>query len=603
MGLLQKAVETYDAHSNLVGVIRADHQPLAPICHLITNAAIEVTIDEQGTIVDASLVDKADAKTIIPVTEESAGRTSAPCAHPLCEQVGYLSGMNEYKFQLYIQQLSAWAGSRFQHPMLGPILTYVQHRSLLKDLMAYGIPEPGEKQLIRWRVVGIGGQSGACWMNRDLFQSFIDWYLDKRKTDVHDTALCMITGKLSAPAYQHPKGIIPINGNAKLISANDSSNFTYRGRFTDEQQAASVSYIASQKAHNALRWLAAEQGARAVFGGRTFLCWNPQGRRVPHIALPFGKPTGGSSTPTDYRSALKRTLEGFQVELPENSGGIVVAAFDAATTGRLALTYYNELRESDFLQRLYAWDLSCCWWGWNSESERYDAVQSPPLWQIVNCAYGTQREEKGRTRLVTDERVLNQQMQRLVSCRIDRTQFPKDILQALVHRASTPQAFDNGVYRQLLLTTCAVIRKYHLDHFKEDVGMALQRDRKDRSYQFGRLLAVLEAAERASFGMDEVRETNAIRLHSIYCRRPLHTAAIVEAQLERAYFPRIRGRRPGLAEYYKKLIGEILTGIEEITPPCEMDRPLEDSYLIGYYHQRNELYKSGNKNETEQEEQ
>ena len=91
----------------------------------------------------------------------------------------------------------------------------------------------------------------------------------------------MVEGKPEPAAVQHPKGIIPVNGNAKLISANDTSGFTYRGRFSEEWQAASVGYMASQKAHNALRWLASDQGVREFSGNRIFLCWNPQGKAIP----------------------------------------------------------------------------------------------------------------------------------------------------------------------------------------------------------------------------------------------------------------------------------------------------------------------------------
>ena len=34
MGLLQRAVETYDANTALIGVYRDGHEPLAPIGHL-----------------------------------------------------------------------------------------------------------------------------------------------------------------------------------------------------------------------------------------------------------------------------------------------------------------------------------------------------------------------------------------------------------------------------------------------------------------------------------------------------------------------------------------------------------------------------------------
>lgn len=600
MGLLQKAVETFDAHGALAGKVEAGHQPLAPIGHMIATANIEITLDENGVLLDAVPVEREDGKTIIPATENSAGRTRAPCAHPLCEQIGYLSGQDEGKYTLYVKKLRAWAESEHSHAMLHPILAYVQKKSLLSDLAAHGIRQLDDKQLIRWRVLGIGEESGLCWTNQSLFLAFQKWYESVEEQKDAKAALCMISGERALPARQHPKGIIPINGNAKLVSSNDDSNFTYRGRFTDDIQALTISYTASQKAHNALRWLAAEQGAQVVFGGRTFLCWNPQGKRIPHPAHPFYSRTTAATavvSPTNYQEELRRTLEGARSELP-TTAGVVIAAFDAATTGRLAVTYYNELLASDFLHRLYAWDSTCCWWGWNRESHRYDAVRAPFLLHIVHAAFGVQRVEKGNARLVVDERVVRQQMQRLLSCRVDGMKFPADIERALVARASRPQAYDTAVYMNLLSITCAVIRKYYYDQKGEELSMTLEKGRADRSYQFGRLLAVLEKVERDTYkDKEENREPNAIRFQSVYCRRPLHTANMIESQLERAYLPRLK---PWQRRAYKDLIGEILEQISSF-PEQELDKALGDTYLIGYYLQRRALYQSKDQQEEENE--
>lgn len=591
MGLLQKAVETYEAHTDFIGVARDGHQPIAPVSHIITNASFEIALDMQGELKGIEEVAKEEAKTVIPATEESAGRTSAPCPHPLCEQVGYLSGENPKKFTMYVEQLQAWADSQFSHPMLCPILTYVKKKTLLQDLAAYHIEKPGEKQLIRWKVLGDNVAILSSWKERSLFQSFIQWYNSVRVRPNDEKTLCMISGETIVPARQHPKGIIPMNGNAKLISANDTSNFTYRGRFTDDQQAVTISYEASQKAHNALRWLAVEQGARIVFGGRTFLCWNPQGKQTCSVILPdfqkfWKKP---ATEPTQYKAELQKTLEGWRDRLPDNSGGVIIAAFDAATTGRLALTYYRELRESDFLQRLHDWDETCCWWAWNPEDRRDNAIQSPPLWHIVNCAFGTQREEKGKVRLVTDDRLMKQQLQRLLSCRVDRAKFPLDLKKAIVDRASMPLGYDPMIRKGMLMVACAVVRKYHYDRNKEELSMTLEEKRADRSYQFGRLLAVLEKVERDTYREDETREPNAIRLQSRYFRRPLHTANLIERQLESAYFPRMKN--PSARIWYRNLIGEIMGNLDGFSR-AELEKPLEDTYLLGYYLQRSELYRS-----------
>lgn len=607
MGLMQKAVETYDCHRDYVGRYRSGHTVLAPVSHIVTRADIEIILNAQGEFLSASAVGKDEAKIVIPATESSAGRTSGVCAHPLCDQLCYLADYHREKHMDYLTKLEKWVQSQDSHPKLRPILTYVRGGSILADLQQCGLVKRNEqgaledegkagKLLVRWRVMGLDdGAPEACWEDTSLMDAFIRFYGLECGND--PKCLCMVTGQEGRRAQQHPKGIIAVNGNAKLISSNDTSNFTYLGRFTSEEQTAQISYEASQKAHNALRWLAAEQGV--VFGGRTFLCWNPQGHKVASIAGAFAHLAKPVHKPTEYRQELQRTLQGYQSQLPQ-SAGVMIAAFDAATSGRLSLTYYNELTGSDFLQRLYDWDNACCWPVNSYERPSISfGIQSPPLLQIVNCAFGTQREEKGKARLITDDRVMRQQMQRLIACRIDRGRFSWDVVEALFHRASSLLAYENSVRGVLLSTVCAVIRKYYLDRFKEEWSMILEPDKRDRSYQFGRLLAVLEKAERDTYRNDESREPNAVRQQSTFCRRPLYAANIIESQLERAYFPKLP---VGYRMFYKKLIGEIMGQIAQF-PEEEWNQPLKETYLMGYYLQRSALYshKDGENDETMEE--
>ena len=102
MGLLQKAVETYESHRIYASENWDSKTMMAPVGHVITRAELEITVDPDGLFVDASAVDRKEPKIIIPATDSSAGRTSAPCAHPLCEQIGYLIPANEKKFNLYL---------------------------------------------------------------------------------------------------------------------------------------------------------------------------------------------------------------------------------------------------------------------------------------------------------------------------------------------------------------------------------------------------------------------------------------------------------------------------------------------------------------------
>ena len=591
MGLLQKAVETYDSHLNYASQNREGQSRMAPVGHIVTRAELEITLDADGKFINARAVDKSEPKIIIPATESSAGRTSAPCAHPLCDQIGYLIPQNEKKFRLYVDQLSDWEASAYTHPKLTAVLNYVKGETILPDLLrcglvkvnAKGLPE-NEKMLVRWNILGDG--INACWLDDSLFRAFTDYYTANHTGEM---ILCMGAGAEKTAADQHPKGIIPINGNAKLISANDSSGFTYRGRFTEEKQAVAIGYEASQKAHNALRWLAQEQGV--ILGGRTFLCWNPQGRLIPQPSYPFMPPAPPIFRPTEYKDSLQKVLNSKKAEL-KLTDGVVLAVFDAATTGRLSLTYYNELQAHDFLERLHDWDASCCW------PHRFDGIKPPTLLQIVNCAFGTQRDKW----LETDDRVLRQQMQRLIACRVDKALIGADIVKALADRASRPMAYDHNIWENILFTACAVIRKYRTDRFKEEWNMALEPEKKDRSYQFGRLLAVMEKAERDTYDSGEDREPNALRLQSIFCQRPLTTAHNLEKQLEKAYFPRLLRKYPNMYIKYKNLMGQIMGIISEF-PQEDWDKPLNATYLMGYYLQRSALYTKKTDNEMEENEQ
>lgn len=593
MGLMQRAVETYDSNEKLVGIYKEGQEPLAPIGHVLTNANIEITLNREGEFVDARMVEKAEPKILIPVTEESNGRTSAPAAHPLCDQLKYVSTLKQKEHALYVEGLQEWEESSFGHPFLKSVLTYVSKGSVITDLEKQGVisandEKNSEKYLVCWRIIGFENEDPACWKNRSLQTAYVQYYLNKisdREKDV-----CMVEGTWTTPAVQHPKGIVSINGNAKLISANDSSGFTYRGRFSEDGEAASVGYVASQKAHNALRWLASEQGVREAVGNRVFLFWSPQGITIP-------KPVSGLRVrdaepirlPSDYRDNLKKIL--YSLKDKESIKGnevAVITAFDAATTGRLAVTYYNEVSVDAFFNRMAEWDSYCCWYRGKF------GIQSPSLMQIVNGAFGVQR---GRF-LETDDRVARQHLQRLLSCKIGGGLIPADIVSALVERASTPLAFDPALWRSIVFTACAAIQKYHHDLNKGGDEMFWDLSKQDRSFQFGRLLAVMEQAEADYYyNSQEDRQTNAIKFMSEYRQRPWFVFERINRQLHQAYLPRIK---PWQAKRYEKLVGEICDILSK-EPEEDLNKALNDNYLMGYELQRNEFFKKqSQENETEE---
>lgn len=161
---------------------------------------------------------------------------------------------------------------------------------------------------------------------------------------------------------------------------------------------------------------------------------------------------------------------------------------------------------------------------------------------------------------------------------------------ALTRKATNSQGMDNALREELLFIACAVIRKHCFDKREEDIPMALDKERMDRSYQFGRLLAILEKVERDTYPKDEKREPNAIRLQTMFCLQPLKTFGEIDRQLNTAYYPRLS---PSSRTYYKKMVSEIVEIIDQFGK--DLDKPLKETYLLGYYLQRKELYTKNEK--------
>lgn len=610
MGLFQKAYETYGYHKSLVGKIEADKSPLLPISHIMQNVNLEISINLEGNFVSVRILDNksksqnsfSEQRTIIPVTIKSGSRSGKnPVAHPLSDKLAYLIKSEDSKHKEYMQLLSAWEGSVYADEKLTAIKKYLESGTLLKDLVHEKVLELDKdgkistkkingteplQCLVRWRVYGCMVEE--CWRDQRLFDKWIAYYNSLLHDGENFTEnICMISGKKEILATMVPKGIVNVKGqsNAKLISSNDEHNFVFRGRFINAEQSSSVGYDTFQKVFVILQWLANNSETSFSVAGRTFLCWNPKGKVVPQLNTSiFGTKAKATFTPSDYQKELREILSGFRNSLPDDED-VAITAFDAATQGRLSVVYYNELKASDFLDRINSWYNSCYWY-FGKE------VASPTLYNIVNFAFGVQRGNKEDSKVEVDERILKQHMQRLIKCLLEKQPIPFNVVTGLVAKASLPQSYSKKNRKTIISIACSVIRKYYNDKAsKEEWTMNLDKNNCDRSYLFGRLLAVMEKVEWDTYNAEERerRETNAIRLQSAYCAKPFMMMKTIHEKLN-PYFAKLKPK-PGLEIKYRNLIGEIIEKIADIDKSL-LNKPLEPTYLLGYYLQRNDLYTS-----------
>lgn len=576
-------------------------EPLTPVSHILQNAQIEITLTGEGKFLSAVPVSKGDESTIIPATEESAGRTSRPEPHPLCDQLAYLAPSDDKKHEAYLALLAAWAESPYSHPLVRAVLTYVRSGTILSDLEreriivrnADGSLGSGKlagtdyaKCLVRWRMIPAPDEEKSeSYRNPVLFEKWASFYNDLRVGQPH--GICQISGEEDVLCQSHPKGTLSSAYGAKLISANDSANFTYRGRFATPEAAVSVGYTASRMAHSALRWLATNHGKQS--GDRIFLCWNPEGKETPGNLLYAFDAGEDKRDFVSYREELRKTLDGYGNKLrPQDD--VVIAALEAATTGRLSVTYYTEMKSADLLDRIEHWYDTCAWDGGKFNEP------TPSFREIILCAFG-KPSGNGLSLDKRDAKLAGKYFQKLLSCLTEGRSIPPDLVRALAARADTPQAYEAGPLARIRHTACALIRKYRNDQAKrEEWKVTLDTENRDRSYLFGRLLAVLEQAEAATYGKEDRRETNALRRLTRYTQQPMHTARALYEKLN-PYLNRLMRNKPGLYRQYRALFDQLFGLLDELEH-TSLNEPLEDVYLLGYSSQRSALFTKQEQNET-----
>lgn len=610
MGWMQKLYETYEKCAGNESI--ADSDDLFPIGYSAQNAHIEVVLDGNGTFRRAKLIPKENTpKTLIPVTESSSGRTSGEDPHPLCDSLQYCAGdYPEYGgarksyFDSYSKQLQSWSVSSNSHEKVRSVWAYVQKKTLVTDLIREGLLSSSNGQLdvirkeeklatephsifklltfddkgvkdqakvfIRWIIESEGDLICESWKDKSLQDAWRK-YIDSQESK---PGFCYVSGEITSVAVKHPAKLRNGKDGAKLISSNDTSGFTFLGRFTNAEQVTSVSSEITQKAHSALRWLIGRKQAYRN-GDQVFVSWAVASNEIPIPWLNSMDLLGDVGQGFSIR--LNQVIAGYRAKLDDNED-IVIMGLDSAVPGRMAITYYQELNSSEFLQRILFWHESLAWA--QKYGKDYVFTGAPAPRDIAEVAYGRR----------IDDKLKKSTIERLIPCIVEGRSIPKDLLDSVVQRAFNRIGLEEWEWEKCLGVACSLYKGFHKER---SYNMALEEDRNTRDYLFGRLLATAEHIEARALYIagEKNRDTMASRLMQRFADRPYSTWRTIELSLN-PYKARLRANRGAFLFEMDKLTDQLL-GQFSTTNGNEAfinDRPLSGEFLLGYHCQRQALH-------------
>jgi CRISPR-associated protein Csd1 len=644
MSWLAKLYETYEIG---LGLDLPETERLMPISHTLQNAHINIVIDEAGNFKRASVLEKT--QIVLPATEQSAGRSGkTPPPHPLADKLQYVArdypnfgGTRPSFYSEYHSLLKSWVESAHAHPKVEAVFNYVEKGTVIADLVKENIlytdsngqllkkwpfdptpeqpippifrvlPKEGGKldqgaALVCWTVEKEGDPSAETWLDSSLQDSWMqfDALADNK------TGFCFVTGNEKPLSLNHPAKLRHTGDKAKLISANDSSGFTFRGRFTDKYgaQAVGVSFEVTQKAHNALRWLISRQGYRN--GGQAYVAWAISGKSIPppleDAWTLLGKPVTLSSGTLEeqendvdhaidlgqsFAHKFNKYLAGYRSKFEVNDQ-IVIMGLDSATPGRMGIIYYRELLASEFLQRIESWHTQFAWpqrhtieipsgkEGKKQGSKVIWPVSSPVPRSITEAAYGDI--------LKSNDTLKKSLIERILPCIVDARPFPEDILNATVRRASTRHSCEHWEWERNLGVACALYRGFYKRHpdqkQRREYAMTLEENNTSRDYLYGRLLAIAERIEEIALSVGgENRSTTAARMMQRFADRPFSTWRSIELALQ-PYMQRLQSSRAPFLTNRKKELDAVISSFQ----PGDFvsDKPMSGEFLLGYHCQR-----------------
>ena len=686
MSWMQKLYRTYE----YVQEQGLNDEDLALPFHMSKAVHLKVILNDKAELVG---VERFDVKKQVPiqVTEKSSKRAGSTIAsyglHDSLQYIAktagnyltieylskvaekdngkkwkeFLAGTDEYKqkfadtekakykdcFEFYEKQLSGW--NEFGNlKEVKFVLQYIQKGLLIEDLLekqifsfkdnilSAGKDDPFSLTIV-WAVEISNDLHSDLW-NKPCIQSRWIEYQESLIQKGRHKSLCCITGDLDYPTEAYPK----INGNAKLVSANDDTGFTFRGRFYGDKdngdkselgsQAVILGKNASQKAFSALKWLINRQGIRN--GKQVILAWSSnciseedellsnlyQGDDI-YTSL-FAKDKIDHSADLGLKTVeqLKKKFHGYKEKLAANEQiSLLMVDEPSKTGGRMSLTFYQEKLRDDYFRDLDEWQDDFAWYQEYKSSWIFAAPSLERIAEVVLTK--TEFEDKDRK----SRRQLYARLLPVISGG-KSVHIPYDLVQKSFQVACNPFAnyrpedgekIRSANWQRNIGVACALYKGWRARHHdlsqRRTYPMSLDTQNRSRDYIFGRLLAVAEHLERTALRIaNETRATNAENYMQRFVMRPFHTWEQLETNLK-PYKDRLRKDYPvrisekfvltspiGFLNNRENEINQLICVLDDLKQEgCDLDKPLEPEFLLGYHSQKMSYRDKSNQPEQE----
>lgn len=649
MSLLSALLKSYDyaLANNMVDKINEFGEVILPIYHnsmkSTGNNIVEVLLSKNGEVLGAEFLPEKDI-IIFPVSEDSVARSSGIAPHPLVDNGDYLLVNGSPKNKVYLEQLTLWATySNYDYlKILYQAITSLDFSNQIFEALfgTYEIQKNENKRVV------IEKRSDGKNHNWDFSKIFVTFKVEdyQEKTDISITQnkelhqdyiqfvehcnqmdekrprlVCNISGQPDYLSNKHR----PLIATARLISQITANKENYFGRFDAADATIKIGMETSQKIHLMAKYLLeAKQSCRKLGESGSLVVWFSEDLQnnahfdllaepieesvLAHIAALELNGNQEKRKPLDQRTQkIANSFISGCAKLSDHSS-CYIAIFDKVSNGRVAVKYFRELDVSSLKQNLQKWQDQYSWLKYFPPTQKEEVV-TPGSFRILLSAYGVERNKK---LALDNKKFTSGQMQNIISAIAEGRSLPQNFISALEKNVRNRQNY-KYTWPIVKNTALAILYPTYLQQtalveMKGANKKMLDRANTDRSYLYGRLLALYERLEASCFRKDNDRVTNAEKLWNAYVNKP----ALMNFRLRNALKPyekKLKSSPESAGLYYKirKDIAEVSNMLAENYDYQEevANRPLGPGFIFGYEAQLQDIFTKKNSKEEEDAEQ
>lgn len=412
-------------------------------------------------------------------------------------------------------------------------------------------------------------------------------------------AICLVTGEPAPVARLHPaiKGVWGAQSSGASIVSFNLDAFTSYGH--DQGDNAQVSEAAAFAYTTALnRFLERESGHRIQIGDASTVFWadasgadkalaDKKAREAEELFADWfeGPPPDTrideKAQAADVGTKLTQIKAGEPLSkvAPDLAEGVRFYVLGLApNAARLSIRFYydNDFGVLAENYRRYVEDMRI------EPADQRDP--HPPLWKYLAETAVLGKRENVPPNLAGDW------MRAILS----GTAYPLTLLTSVLMRLRSDRDVNA---RRVAMLKAIIVRNFA----REDTPVALQPDYPNKGYQLGRLFAVYERIQTDALG-GKVNATVKDKFYGAASAQPRKVFALLERGSAN-HLSKVGKQSPGRKVNLEKLVGEIMGAMDPSTDPFPASLSAEEQALfgLGYYHQRNDFFKS-HKDDTASEE-